>query len=245
MTEFLFMLTRDDVTVTDALERYRDVRSTELRWVGFKDIGLPVDRLRELADAIHADGRKVVLEVVSLDEDTEVRSAEAALTVGVDLLMGGTHPEAVLPLVSTTNVLYFPFPGRVVGHPSILEGPMDAIVASAREISAQRGVHGLDLLAYRFAGDVPRLIAEVVDASSCPVVVAGSVESDARIRAVCRAGAWAFTVGSAVFEAAFPAPPTTAAQVRYVLDRLRDARATLVGAGWSGPEHATPPSPAG
>ena len=243
MTEFIFMLTRDDVTVADALERYGEVRDTELRWVGFKDVGLPADRLQELADAIHGDGRKVALEVVSLDLDTEVRSAEAALTIGVDLLMGGVHPEAILPLVSATNVLYFPFPGRVVGHPSILEGPIDAIVSSARELSARRGVHGLDLLAYRFDGDVPRLIAEVVDASSCPVVVAGSVESDARIRAVCRAGAWAFTVGSAVFEGRFPVARDTAAQVRYVLDRLRDARgATPAGVDL---ETVIPSNPAG
>jgi 4-hydroxythreonine-4-phosphate dehydrogenase len=224
MTEFIFMLTRDDVTVPDAMDSYHEVRDCALRWVGFKDVGLPVERLRELAEAIHADGRKVALEVVSLDRDSEVRSVEAALAIGVDLLMGGVHPDAILPLLSATNVLYYPFPGRVVDHPSVLEGPMEAIVSSARDLTARRGVHGLDLLAYRFDGDVPKLIEAVVDAACGPVVVAGSVESDARIRAVCRAGAWGFTVGGAVFERAFPAPATTAGQVRHVLDLLHAAR---------------------
>jgi hypothetical protein len=218
MSEFIFMLTRDDVTVSDALARYARVRDSGLRWVGFKDVGLPFGQLRALADAIHADDRKVALEVVSLDQASEVRSAEAALEIGVDLLMGGVHPEAVLPLVAPTNVMYFPFPGRVVGHPSILEGSVDEIATSARELTALRGVHGLDLLAYRFAGDVPRLMDTVVGASIGPVVVAGSVDSDARIQAVRRSGAWAFTVGSAVFDHAFPVAANTAAQVDHVLE---------------------------
>jgi hypothetical protein len=217
MSEFIFMLTRDDVTVSDALARYAEVRGSGLRWVGFKDVGLPFDELRGLADAIHADGRKVALEVVSLDQESEVRSAEAALEIGVDLLMGGVHPEAVLPLVGATNVLYFPFPGRVVDHPSILEGSIDEIAASAGALTSQRGIHGLDLLAYRFNGNVPRLIDAVIAASSGPVVVAGSVDSDERIQAVQRSGAWAFTVGSAVFDHVFSAPHSTAAQVDHIL----------------------------
>ena len=223
MSEFIFMLTRDDVTVSDALVRYAEVRSSGLRWVGFKDVGLPFDQLRALADAIHADDRKVALEVVSLDQASEVRSAEAALVIGVDLLMGGVHPEAVLPLVAATNVLYFPFPGRVVDHPSVLEGSVDEIAESARHLTAQRGVHGLDLLAYRFAGDVPRLMDAVVAASFGPVVIAGSVDSDVRIEAVQRSGAWAFTVGSAVFDHAFPARPSAAAQVEHVLEVVRSS----------------------
>jgi 4-hydroxythreonine-4-phosphate dehydrogenase len=223
MSEFIFMLTRDDVTVSDALERYAEVRGSELRWVGFKDVGLPYERLRSLADAIHADGRKVALEVVSLDRDSEVRSAEAGLEIGVDLLMGGVHPDAVLPLVAPTNVMYFPFPGRVVGHPSILEGSVEEIAASARQLTGLRGVHGLDLLAYRFAGDVPRLMDAVVRASIGPVVVAGSVDSDARIHAVQRSNAWAFTVGSAVFDHLFPAARSAAAQVDHVLEVVGSA----------------------
>ncbi len=221
MSEFIFMLTRDDVTVSDALGRYAEVRTSGLRWVGFKDIGLPFDQLRALADAIHADNRKVALEVVSLDADSEVRSAEAAMEIGVDLLMGGVHPDAVRPVVGATNVLYFPFPGRVVDHPSVLEGSVDEIAASARALTAQRGIHGLDLLAYRFAGDVPRLMDAVVEASFGPVVIAGSVDSDARINAVQRAGAWAFTVGSAVFDHAFPAPRSAAGQVDHILGVVR------------------------
>jgi 4-hydroxythreonine-4-phosphate dehydrogenase len=220
MSEFIFMLTREDATVPDAVESYTAVRDLDLRWVGFKDVGVGVGVLRELADRIRADGRKVALEVVSLDVESELRSAEVALDIGVNLLMGGTHPEAVLPLLRESNVLYYPFAGTVVSHPSILRGPVEEIVASASEFSALPGVHGLDLLAYRYEGDVPRLMASVVRAASVPVVVAGSIDTDDKIRSVSDSGAWAFTVGSAAFDGAFPAPPSLRDQLIHVIDVL-------------------------
>jgi 4-hydroxythreonine-4-phosphate dehydrogenase len=220
MTEFIFMLTRSDVTVADAMEQYRAVRDTALRWVGFKDVGLPFGELRSLARAAHDDGRQVALEVVSLDEASERRSIEAGREIGVDLLMGGVRPDVALPMLDGTGIRYFPFPGEVVGHPSVLRGTVDEIAASAGAMAHTPGVDGLDLLAYRFAGDVPDLIRRVVDAAGCPVVVAGSVDAVTRIEAVRAAGAWAFTVGSAVFDFAFPAGATTREQVAFILDAV-------------------------
>ncbi len=92
MIEFIFMLTHNDQTVPDALDVYGTLRDTDLSYVGFKDIGLPPARLRELADAIRADGREVFLEVVSERAEDELRSVSAALDIGVDWLLGGTHP---------------------------------------------------------------------------------------------------------------------------------------------------------
>ena len=61
MLEFIFMLTRDDQTVTDALGVYEGLRDTGLRYVGFKDVGVPPETLRDLTAAIRGDGRTVVL----------------------------------------------------------------------------------------------------------------------------------------------------------------------------------------
>jgi len=221
MTEFIFMLTHGDVTVADALVHYRAIRDTDLRWIGFKDVGLSIDQMRSLAREARDDGRKVVLEVVSLDEASELQSAKAAIDIGIDLLMGGVRPHVVAPLLVDTGIRYFPFPGDVVGHPSVLNGTVEEIEESASQMSRMSGVHGLDLLAYRFAGDVPHLIRRVVAAAVCPVVVAGSVDGVARIQAVRAGGAWAFTVGSAVFDGAFPAPATTRDQVRFILDAVQ------------------------
>lgn len=86
--EFIFMLTRNDSTVPDAQARLPEVLAAGVKHIGFKDIGLPLDQLKLLARAIHAGGATAYLEVVSLDEDSEMNSARAALALGVDVLMG-------------------------------------------------------------------------------------------------------------------------------------------------------------
>ena len=43
MIEFIFMLTRDDVTLPDAREVYASIAETGVRHVGCKDVGLPTD----------------------------------------------------------------------------------------------------------------------------------------------------------------------------------------------------------
>ena len=85
--EFIFMLTRNDSTVPDAQARLPEVLAAGVKHIGFKDIGLPLDQLKLLARAIHAGGATAYLEVVSLDEDSEMNSARA-LALGVDVLMG-------------------------------------------------------------------------------------------------------------------------------------------------------------
>jgi hypothetical protein len=218
MAEFIFMLTWHDATVPDALAVYDEIRTLPLRYVGFKDIGQPVDVLRRLTEEMHADGREVMLEVVSETIEDELRSVAAAREIGVDWVLGGTHPDEVLPLLGGSGIRYCPFPGIVTGHPSVLTGTIEGIAESARSLTARPGVHGLDLLAYRYAGDVERLVTAVLAASAGPVIAAGSVDSVARIQGLDRLGVWAFTVGSAIFENQFPAPANVREQVACVLE---------------------------
>ncbi|HET9927719.1 MAG TPA: HisA/HisF-related TIM barrel protein, partial [Rubrobacter sp.] len=191
------------VTIEDAFEVYDEVRDAGLRYVGFKDVGLPFDRLEALTETIHDGGQEVMLEVVSEEKEDELRSARAALDLGVDYLLGGTHAEEVSEMLSETGIRYCPFPGRVVGHPSLLRGSIEEIVESARRLTAMGGVRGLDLLAYRYDGDVEALTRAVVEAVEVRVIAAGSVDSEERIRTLAEAGVWGFTVGSAIFEGKF------------------------------------------
>jgi hypothetical protein len=124
----------------------------------------------------------------------------------------------VLPVIKGSNAKYCPFPGTVVGHPSVLHGEIAEIAESARTMTAMDGVHGLDLLAYRHpTADVAALTRAVVDASAGPVIAAGSVASVAQIQALEGAGAWGFTIGGAIFEGRLPGGPSVAGQVREVL----------------------------
>jgi 4-hydroxythreonine-4-phosphate dehydrogenase len=204
--DFIFMLTNKDRTVPDAMDRLQEVLAAGIKHIGFKDVGLPFDQLKTLAVAIKAADARLYLEVVSLDAESECRSAEAAMKLGVDVLMGGTRPEIILPLIKGANIQYYPFPGTIIGHPSVLTGTVESIVASAIRIANMDGVHGLDLLAYRFEGDVPRLIREVVGAvAPKPVVVAGSIDCHERFKAVVQGKAAGFTIGTAALDGVFAA----------------------------------------
>ena len=218
MIEFVFMLTQHDRTVDDALSVYAEIRGTGLRYIGFKDIGASVAQLREVCVSAQDDGLEVMLEVVSTSREDELRSVTAAAEIGVDWVLGGTHPQDGVRALAGSKARYCPFPGRVIGHPSVLEGEIAEIAGSAREITALDGVFGLDLLAYRHqTADVAELTRAVVQAASGPVIAAGSVASVAQIRALEAAGAWGFTIGSAIFEGRLPGGPSVAGQIREVL----------------------------
>ncbi|MDR3512225.1 MAG: hypothetical protein P4L73_11365 [Caulobacteraceae bacterium] len=239
--DFIFMLTRDDVTIADARGRLPQVLAAGVKHIGFKDVGLPLAELRALAAEIRAAGAMLYLEMVSLDAEAEAAGARTAVACGVDVLMGGVRPAVVEPLIAGAPIRYFPFPGQIVGHPSRLAGDIETIAASARALAARPAVHGLDLLAYRFAGDAPALIRAVcAGAGDKPVIVAGSIDRDERIAAAAKAGAAGFTVGTAALDAAFPAPPGLTHQLAHI-----DAVARRSGA--DGPRHRSqgPHDPAG
>lgn len=203
--DFIFMLTRHDRTVPEAVGHTATALAAGIRHIGFKDIGLPFAELRAVHRRIKDGGATSYLEVVSLDRASEIASVRAAIDLGVDNLLGGTHVEDVLPLLHGTGIRYYPFAGRVCGHPSILEGSIAEIVASARIIANRDGVDGLDLLAYRSHTDVEALIAAVCAATKKPVLVAGSIDRPEQIAAIRRSGAASFTIGTAALDGRFPA----------------------------------------
>jgi hypothetical protein len=199
MIEFIFMLTRDDVTLTDAREMYASVADSGVRHVGCKDIGLPREELAALMDDIRANGHVSYLEVVSETEEGTLNSARVAAEVKPDYLIGGTLIEPVQEIIAGTGIRFFPYVGQIVGHPCLLRGSIEEIVADT-ERAAVLGVDGINLLAYRYDGDVEALTRAVVGATDLPVICAGSVDSTDRIRALDRCGAWAFTIGTAALD---------------------------------------------
>jgi 4-hydroxythreonine-4-phosphate dehydrogenase len=225
VTDFIFMLTKNDVTVPDAAERVREALNAGIGHIGFKDIGLPWTDLHHISDLIRSAQAAVYLEMVSLDAASEAASARAALELNVDVLMGGTRPDVVLPIIAGSQLRYYPFPGTVVGHPSRLIGSAREIVASAKDLSAQPGIHGLDLLAYRFDGDSSELMRGVCASVNKPVVVAGSIDRAERVREAVHCGVAAFTVGTAVFDGHFPAPPSLTDQLAFIQTSLSEALA--------------------
>ena len=104
-----------------------------------------------------------------------------------------------------TNIQYYPFPGRIEGHPSVLAGSIDEIVNSAQTLAARDDVRGLDLLAHRSTENVTELMAVVCAAVDKLVIMAGSIGSKERIEIVRRSGAAGFSIGTAALDGNYPA----------------------------------------
>ena len=217
MAEFIFMLTRDDETVADARAIYESISGEGVRHVGCKDIGLPQDELGRLLEDIRASGHSSYLEVVSETEEAELQSARVAAEVRPDYLIGGTLIEPVQEIIAGTGIRFFPYIGRIVGHPCLLRGSIDEIAEGARR-AEDLDVDGINLLAYRYDGDVDALVEAVVRATSLPVIAAGSVDSAERIRALADRDVWAFTIGTAALDGKLVPGAPLPEQLRYVLD---------------------------
>lgn len=225
MIEFIFMLTHQDATVPDALAMLDELRGVGLRFVGFKDVGATPELRKELADAAHAMELEVMLEVVSSTAAAELASLQAAVDAGVDWVLGGTRIDEGLRLLDGSGIRYCPFPGRIAGHPRVLEGSVEEITAHAASLSALPGVHGAGLLAYRHQSvDPVALTRSVVEAVEGPVIAAGSVVAAHQIRALAEAGAWGFTIGGAIFEGWFLGAPDEVEQIRSVLKIANSVR---------------------
>lgn len=219
MAKFIFMLTRGDVTVPNALDVAKEILGSRVEFVGFKDIGLKREEYGELLGILRRGGKKVFLEVVSGSKESALRSAEMAKELGVDYLIGGTYFEETMEAIEGSGIKYFPYVGRVYGHPCLLGGTVEEIVEDARAKEAG-GADGVNLLAYRYEGDPVALMRAVIGAVDIPVLVAGSINSLERVREVAGLGAWAFTIGGAIFEGRFSPNGTIGAQIEAVLTAL-------------------------
>jgi len=200
--ELIVMLTHHDQTVPDALELFERTKEYPIAHWGFKDVGLPPDEMQRVVTAMKEAGKTTFLEVVSLSEEEGLQGARLAVELGFDILMGTVFYPSIAEYLKDKPVRYYPFPGHVHSHPSILDGEIDEIVAHACELETY-GMHGLDLLTYRYDGEATRLLKQVVEATNIPIVSAGSIATFERIMEVWEAGAWGFTIGSAFFDRQF------------------------------------------
>jgi len=217
--DFIFMLTRHDQTIEDCLEVMDAIAPVGLAHVGFKDVGVDLATLRSLNERIKKSGATSYMEVVSTSKEACLRSARAAAEIGVDRLLGGTDVGEVLQILDGTGIGYYPFPGAPTGHPTRLGGSPEQVAEHCCKF-LQAGCAGVDLLAYRATEadplDLVRAARQALPGAG--LIVAGSVDSPARIRALAEAGADAFTIGSAVFDGSFsPTKGAITSQLRDVL----------------------------
>jgi hypothetical protein len=197
------MLTHHDVTVKDAAEVFEECKDLEeVKFWGFKNVGLPKDQMKALTAAMKAAGKTTFLEVVTYDEESCMDGAKTAVECGFDCLMGTLYYESVHNYLKEQGLTYMPFVGKVSGSPSILEGTNEEIIQNAKDLMA-KGIKGFDILAYRHVVDGEKLAREFCAAIDAQICIAGSINSYARIDTMFDIGPWTFTMGSALFEKKF------------------------------------------
>lgn len=200
--ELIVMLTHQDMTVKNAKELFEECKDLPVTHWGFKDVGLPHEQMKELVRRMKVEGKVTYLEVVSLSEEDGLVGAKLAVEAGFDILMGTVYFDSIHQYLKDKPIKYYPFPGHVHSHPSILDGTIEEIVNHAISLQST-GVQGLDLLAYRYVGDARKLLLDVVKATNIPLVCAGSIATFQRIAEVWEANSWGFTIGSAFFDMKF------------------------------------------
>jgi len=220
--DFVFMLTRADRTITDALDVLDDIRDVGLTHLGFKDVGVEPEVLRAINQRIKQMGAVSYMEVVSTSVAACLASAKVARDIGVDRLLGGTIVDEVLGVLAGSAVAYLPFPGKPFDHPTKLGGSVEDVERDCQRFAA-RGCAGVDLLAYRATeADPIEMVKAARRGTPGVLLVAGGVGRAEQIRALAAAGADSFTVGSAVFDGSFaPNVGSLRSQLGAVLDACR------------------------
>lgn len=202
--DFIFMLTHGDKTVTNCLEIFEQIKGTGVSHIGFKDIGVDIETLATLSAQIKSSGAISYMEVVSTTPESVHDSITIAAEIGIDRVLGGQDVEYALDTLNGTGAAYYPFSGHPVGHPTILRGSPESIEADCARFRAA-GCPGVDLLAYRASEADPLDLIKAARAGLGDgyLIVAGSIDSPRRIRAIAKAGADAFTIGTAIFDNVF------------------------------------------
>jgi hypothetical protein len=213
------MLTHHDRTVKNAIELFEENKDLPIEYWGFKDVGLEEPKMRQLVQLMKNAGKKTCIEIVSYTEEECFNGARLAVECGFDYLMGTLYYKNVHEFLKKQNIIYFPFCGTVSGSPSILAGSFDAIIKDAEAMIA-KGIKGFDLLAYRHAQGEE--LAEVFcKRIPVPVVIAGSINSIARLEKMSSINPWGFTMGSALFDKDFDPNGTFRNNLEVVLENMK------------------------
>lgn len=218
--KLIVMLTHHDVTVKNAKEVFLSCKDLPVVNWGFKDVGLPPEEMKELCQLMKQAGKTTFLEVVTYSEEECMRGAKMAVECGFDYLAGTIFYDSVLDYIKQQDLKYCPFVGKVYGSPSVLEGTVESCLKQEEEYR-QKGVFGIDLLGYRYAEGDPEVFSkEFIKKSGLPVIMAGSIDSPARIETVRWMNPWTFTMGSALFDKKFVADGTFRENLEKVVSLL-------------------------
>ena len=140
------MLTRNDVTVPNALEVVKTNSHAKAEYWGFKDVGVTFEQGEELIQAMQAAGKHVAIEPLTFDEEAANKWADIAVKYHIDAFLGRFFP-SVSKKLNDAGILYFPPFGRRDANERLL-GTIDEIKNEAINLLNQ-GSSGIRMSAYR------------------------------------------------------------------------------------------------
>lgn len=219
-TQLVIMLTHNDLTVKNAGEVFDECKDLPISCWGFKDVGIPVEQMKEVNKAMKDAGKTTFLEVVTYTEEECLNGAKMAMDCGFDYLTGTVFYPSIVELLKGSGVKYFPFGGKVSGSPIQLEGTTEEIVADCLRL-LDSGADGVDLTPFRHKDknfDGSQLAsAAVTKIPSEKLMFAGSIGTFERMDEVNKLEIYGYTMGSALFDGKFVKGGTFRENLEFVL----------------------------
>ena len=200
--ELIVMLTWHDYTVENAQQVFDECKDSMARCWGMKEHSWPVEQMKELYAKMKACGKTTFLEVVAYTEEEGLTGARLAAECGCDILMGTKYADSINQFCQEHGLKYMPFVGEILNRPSVLKGGIEELVREAKECIAH-GVYGINLLGYRYVGDIDALYQAFMQEIEAPVCLAGSINSYERLDEIKTLAPSFYTIGSAFFEHRF------------------------------------------
>ena len=93
--ELIVMLTHNDVTVKNAKEVFEECKNSKANFWGFKEVGIPLDEMKELYSYMKQCGKTTFLEVVAYTEEECMEGAKMGVACGVDYLLGTLYFDSI------------------------------------------------------------------------------------------------------------------------------------------------------
>lgn len=220
MAHLIVMLTRNDLTVSNAKEVFDSCKDLPVEFWGFKDNGISLDEMKILAKDMKDAGKKVVFELLGTKEDECISGAKHAVEIKADYMMGGVFFPSVSKILSDNNIKYYPYIGNVLPDPVIISSTPEEI-AKEIEILKSKGCEGVTLLAYENEKEHPlQVMDNFFGRKELNCIVAGAVNSKGRMIAILSYGMFGFACGSSFFKGDFCEDKSFRAQVKAISDFL-------------------------
>lgn len=219
--KLIAMLTNNDKTVPGAIDIFENNKMTKADCWGFKDIGIELPAAKELVEKMKQAGKITFMEPLVESEEECLKAAQFAIDCKFEYMVGMAFYESVAEKLKGTGIKYFPTCGRRAGIPRMLYGTHEEIIADAKRILSNEGVHGICLSIYRYKdGDPEEMAREFVKNVDKPMIVTGSISNAERLEFVKKLKPWGFTIGSALFDDSFGVFETIADKIDYILEEL-------------------------